>query len=74
MTLCFQEGVISRIQKELKNAQTALYETVEEIATVFAGMDDAYMKERAADVKDVGKRLMARIKGDEASGFGEYGQ
>ena len=58
-----QEGVISRIQKELKNAQTALYETVEEIATVFAGMDDAYMKERAADVKDVGKRLMARIKG-----------
>lgn len=58
-----QEGVISRIQKELKNAQTALYETVEEITTVFAGMDDAYMKERAADVKDVGKRLMARIKG-----------
>ena len=29
----------------------------------FEAMDDAYMKERAADIKDIGKRLMAALKG-----------
>ncbi|MDO4308800.1 MAG: phosphoenolpyruvate--protein phosphotransferase [Eubacteriales bacterium] len=58
-----QEGVTSKIQGELKNAEAALDATIQELAAIFAGMDDAYMKERAADVKDVGKRLMARMKG-----------
>ena len=58
-----QEGVLGKIRAEKKNAQMALQETIEEIAAIFSGMDDAYMKERAADVKDVGKRLMAALKG-----------
>lgn len=57
------ESVISKIQSELKNAQAALHEAVEEIAAIFAGMDDTYMKERAADVRDIGKRMMAGLKG-----------
>lgn len=58
-----REGVLTKIKSELKNVQQALDETVEEIAAIFAGMDDEYMKERAADVRDVGKRLMAALKG-----------
>ena len=58
-----QDGVLTKIQTEKKNAQTALADTVEEIAAIFSMMDDEYMKERAADVKDVGKRLMAALKG-----------
>lgn len=59
----FHDGVVSKIQEERKNAQTALRDTVEEIAAVFNGMDDAYIKERAADIRDVGKRIMASLKG-----------
>lgn len=58
-----REGVLAKIKSENKNAQQALDETISEIAAIFAGMDDEYMKERAADVKDVGKRLMASLKG-----------
>lgn len=58
-----REGVLTKIKSELKNAQQALDETIQEISAIFAGMDDEYMKERAADVKDVGKRLMAALKG-----------
>lgn len=58
-----QEGVISKIKSEGYNVQQALAQTIEEISAIFSGMDDAYMKERAADVKDIGKRLMAKLKG-----------
>lgn len=58
-----REGVIAKIKDEKKNAQQALDETIWEIAAIFESMDDGYMKERAADVKDVGKRLIAAIKG-----------
>ncbi|MDO4338734.1 MAG: phosphoenolpyruvate--protein phosphotransferase [Eubacteriales bacterium] len=58
-----QEGVLAKIRDDKKNVQQALDETIQEIAAIFASMDDAYMKERAADVKDVGKRLMASLKG-----------
>lgn len=58
-----QDGVENRIKDEKKNAQTAVQETIDEFAAIFAMMDDAYMKERGADIKDIGKRLMAQLKG-----------
>ncbi|MCB6415822.1 phosphoenolpyruvate--protein phosphotransferase [Dorea acetigenes] len=58
-----QEGITSKIRDEKKNAQLAVHEVVEEFAAVFAAMDDAYMKERGADIKDVGKRFLAGLKG-----------
>lgn len=57
------EGVLARIRNEHKNVQLALQETVEELALIFDSMEDAYMKERAADIRDVGKRFMAQLKG-----------
>lgn len=58
-----QEGVISKLQSGRQNVQQAFQDTIEEIAAIFTGMDDAYMKERGADVKDIGKQIMARLKG-----------
>lgn len=58
-----QEGVMAKIVGEKKNAQLAVHEVIEEFAAIFAAMDDAYMKERGADVKDIGKRLLAKLKG-----------
>ena len=56
------------IEKEIKdqkiNAEAALDETAQKFITIFEGMtDNAYMQERAADVRDVSKRLMAHLLG-----------
>ena len=64
-----QEGVVSKIRAEKWNAEMALHQTVQEIAAIFESMDDEYMKERAADVKDVAKRLLAALKGEKLSDF-----
>lgn len=69
-----REGVLTKIESELKNAQQALDETIEEIAAIFASMDDDYMKERAADVRDVGKRLMAALKGVRLADLGNMSE
>lgn len=57
------DGVLSKINDEGQNAQVAVFNTVEEIANIFKMMEDEYMKERAADVKDVGSRIMSKLKG-----------
>jgi len=62
-TLC--DGVIDKIKGELKNAELSLEETVDMFAAIFESMDDEYMRERGADMKDVGKRLMCKLKGVE---------
>ncbi len=56
------EGIVSKIKSQQKSAQAAVHETIEEIATMFSMVDDPYMKERSADVKDVGKRYMSVLK------------
>ena len=64
------DGVIEKIRDEKKNAELALEETVDMFAAIFAGMDDEYMRERGADMKDVGKRLMCKLKGVEDNALG----
>ena len=66
-----QEGVLTKIQTEKTNAQMALSETSQEIAAIFEAMDDEYMRERAADVRDVTKRFMAALKGEKLSDFSD---
>ena len=64
------DGVIEKVRDEKKNAELALEETVDMFAAIFAGMDDEYMRERGADMKDVGKRLMCKLKGVEDNALG----
>ncbi len=61
------DGVVEKIRDEKKNAEIALDEVVEMFAAIFDGMDDEYLRERGADVRDVGKRLMCKLKGVEDS-------
>ena len=58
-----------KINSENKNAQLALEETVAEIVTMFESLDDEYLRERAADIKDVGKRIMCGLKGIKSNPF-----
>ncbi len=61
--ILLQEGVEDRIKNEGMTAQQAVSATVEEHAAILEGLDDAYLKERGADVRDIGKRYLAKLKG-----------
>jgi phosphoenolpyruvate-protein phosphotransferase (PTS system enzyme I) len=49
------------IIKEGWSAETAVCRIALQIAGIFEKMDNAYMQERAADIKDVGSRLLAQV-------------
>ncbi|MEJ7489028.1 phosphoenolpyruvate--protein phosphotransferase [Staphylococcus pettenkoferi] len=55
--------VEEKISNEQVNAPTALTEVTSQFVTIFESMDNEYMKERAADVRDVSKRVLAHILG-----------
>ncbi|WP_110929234.1 phosphoenolpyruvate--protein phosphotransferase [Bacillus massiliglaciei] len=52
-----------RIQSENVNAEFALKETADMFITMFEQMDNEYMKERAADIRDVTKRILSHLLG-----------
>ena len=52
------ESVYNIIDKQSVNAEFAVVATEENFAAMFEAMDDAYMKERAADIRDISKRLV----------------
>ncbi|MFM1581964.1 phosphoenolpyruvate--protein phosphotransferase [Helcococcus bovis] len=52
-----------KIRGELINAEYALDLTIKEMVMVFEMMDDAYLKERAADYRDLGENVMYKLKG-----------
>lgn len=56
------EAITSRIQSGEKNVEQAIAEAVEEVAELFRQMDDEYMRERSADVLDIGKRFLTKCK------------
>jgi len=51
------------VQSELTTAEYAVSVTLREIASHFAGMDDPYISERAADFYDMEKRLLTQLLG-----------
>lgn len=57
--------LINPIQDKIKNdkvnAEAALHETAEMFINMFKSMDNEYMRERAADIQDVTKRVMAHL-------------
>ncbi|HBM3495137.1 TPA: phosphoenolpyruvate--protein phosphotransferase [Listeria innocua] len=57
-------GPIKESIKNAKtNAETALQETTDMFIGMFESMDNEYMRERAADIKDVRKRVLSHLLG-----------
>lgn len=52
-----------KIKSDSVNAEYALQETADMFIGMFESMDNEYMKERAADIKDVTKRVLAALLG-----------
>lgn len=54
-----------KVQNEGVNAEFALKETADMFVSMFESMDNEYMKERAADIRDVTKRVISHLLGVE---------
>ena len=65
----FLDAVYTGIRSEQVNAEYAVSETGNQLAEMFAGMDDEYLKERAADLKDISDRLVRILTGCERPDF-----
>lgn len=50
-----------KIKNEKMNAEAALQETTDMFIGIFEQMDNEYMRERAADIRDVRKRVLAGL-------------
>lgn len=68
----FQDSVYNMVKTQNVNAEYAVAATGDNFANMFASMDDGYMKERAADVKDISERLINNLSGEKGrEGFYE---
>ena len=66
MMLCDEDylnSIRSIISDQGINAETAVAVTADNFAEMFSSMDDEYMKERAADVKDISERVIGILSG-----------
>lgn len=66
--LDYVEPITNIIETQKVNAEFAVATTGDNLSEVFASMDDAYMKERAADIKDISNRVIRILQGRETSG------
>lgn len=64
----YAESIENMIQMQKVNAEYAVAQTADNFARMFSLMDDDYMKERAADVKDISERLLTVLQGEESQG------
>ncbi|MDT8852270.1 phosphoenolpyruvate-protein phosphotransferase PtsI [Pantoea dispersa] len=58
-----EQEIIDLIKKDHVTADAAAHSVVEGQAKALEELDDEYLKERAADVRDIGKRLLQNILG-----------
>jgi phosphotransferase system enzyme I (PtsI) len=65
----FVGAIEASVENGLINAEKALTDVVDMFVGIFASMDDEYMRERAADVKDVGNRILNNLLGKSMEGM-----
>lgn len=69
----YNDSVAEKINSESVNAEYAVAVTADNFAAMFAAMEDSYMQARAADVRDISNRIIARLCGGSAQGSAQGG-
>ncbi len=69
----YNDSVAEKINSESVNAEYAVAVTADNFAAMFAAMEDSYMQARAADVRDISNRIIARLCGGSAQGNAQGG-
>lgn len=59
----YLDSIKNMIETQKINAETAVAQTADNFAEIFSSMEDTYMKERAADVKDISERVISVLSG-----------
>ncbi|KOR24495.1 phosphoenolpyruvate--protein phosphotransferase [Clostridium sp. L74] len=59
----FAGAVEMNVESNKVNSEKALQEVIDMYSSIFAAMEDEYMRERGTDIKDVGKRIMLNLMG-----------
>lgn len=59
----YNESVLNIIEKQKMNAETAVLMTSRNFENLFRNMENAYMRDRASDIKDVSDRMVALLRG-----------
>ncbi len=67
--LDYVESVTNMIETQKINAEFAVAHTGDNFSQIFSSMEDDYMKERAADVKDISNRIIRILQGRETGGL-----
>lgn len=62
----YLDSIENIIKNQELNAEYAVATTGDNYSLMFSSMDDAYMRERAADVKDVSERILSILKGNQS--------
>lgn len=56
------DTVLNKIDNNI-NAEKALNDSINEMVAMMQSLDDEYLRERATDYKDIGERLLYKVKG-----------
>ncbi|MDQ0149864.1 phosphotransferase system enzyme I (PtsI) [Eubacterium multiforme] len=65
----FTGTMAMEIENNSINAMKAVENVTNTFVTIFESMEDAYMRERAADIKDVSKRIISNLAGRGGDAF-----
>ncbi|MBQ9988125.1 MAG: phosphoenolpyruvate--protein phosphotransferase [Clostridia bacterium] len=60
----FEDAVMEKINGSAMKAARAVKEATVEVADMLASLDDEYLRERAADIRDVGGRVLDNVTGN----------
>ncbi|AVX31620.1 phosphotransferase system, enzyme I, PtsI [Carboxydocella thermautotrophica] len=67
----FYPEMIKRVETRSYPAERAVQEVTEEFARIFEQMPNEYLRERAADIRDVGRRLLTLLQGGQQLSLAE---
>jgi phosphotransferase system enzyme I (PtsI) len=65
------QGVERRITEDRMNAEAAVMAEITRIAASFEAMDDAYLRTRGDEIREVGLRVVRNLSDKEFRGFGD---
>lgn len=63
----YNESIHNIIESQSVNAEYAVAVTADNFAAMFSSMEDAYMKARAADIRDISNRLIRNLSGESSN-------
>ena len=67
----FMEEIVQAISTQHRNAESVVREASDRYTEVLASMEDEYLKERGADVRDVTRRLIRNLLGKDGTALAD---